>query len=151
MGRVLEELEVVGAAILRGSRCLVALRSQGMAEAGRWEFPGGKVEAGEAPHEALAREVREELGCDVEVGRWIGRGRATTASGRSIRLDVYLAVILDGEPRAREHAELRWVEAEELRRLDWACADVPIADALATYLESNGRRRVNGEDGRSGS
>ena len=135
MGRVLDELRVVGAAILRGSHCLVALRSKDMAEAGRWEFPGGKVEAGEAPEDALAREVREELGCRVSIGPWMGRGRGRTASGRKIRLDVYLAEVVDGEPRASEHAEVRWVGAEELRRLDWARADVPIAPKLAAYLE----------------
>ena len=62
---------VVGAAILDDGRVLAARRTSPAAAAGRWEFPGGKVEAGEAPDEALVREIAEELGCGIEVSSWL--------------------------------------------------------------------------------
>ena len=77
---------VVGAAIVRDGRCLVAKRSPTMRAPGKWEFPGGKVEVGETPHDALVREISEELGVTIEVGALLGRGTATP-----IVLDVYLA------------------------------------------------------------
>jgi len=62
---------VVGAAIIRDGRVLAARRTSPAAAAGRWEFPGGKVEPGETREAALVREVAEELGCRVEVTRWL--------------------------------------------------------------------------------
>lgn len=120
---------VVGAAILRGSTCLVAQRAESMREPGKWEFPGGKVETGETPEEALARELREELGVTVRVGPHAGQGRAG-----AIVLDVYFASVLAGEPVAHEHARLAWLSADELETLDWAEADVPIMRSVAARL-----------------
>ncbi len=123
---------VVGAAILRAGKCLVARRGPQMRAAGKWEFPGGKVEAGETPQRALAREVAEELEVAISVGRWLGSG-----VGKDIVLDVYLAEIEVGEPRAVEHAELRWLGADELSGLDWAAPDVPIVIVLAELLKKD--------------
>ena len=79
-------IHVVGAAIIEKDRCLVARRGPGMALAGYWEFPGGKVEPGESPEVALVREIREEMGIGIEVGNWIGRGESVV-HGRRIVLD----------------------------------------------------------------
>lgn len=126
-------IHVVGAAIVEGGRCLVARRGPGMALAGYWEFPGGKVEAGESPEVALVREIREEMGIGVKVGAWLGRGEAAVGS-RRIVLDVYLATRIDGEPRLNEHSEMRWLEAGEIEGLDWAEADRPILAGLRRIL-----------------
>ncbi len=131
-------LHVVGAAILDGPRCLVAQRGPAMSEAGRWEFPGGKVEAGESPSAALVRELREELGVGIEVGAWLGRGEAIVGS-RKIVLDVFAAARRDGEPRPREHAALRWITAEEVDALAWPEADRPILPILRRVLARGGR------------
>jgi 8-oxo-dGTP pyrophosphatase MutT (NUDIX family) len=84
----LRELRVVGGAWVRGGRVFVARRGPGMSAAGDWEFPGGKVEAGESPEEALARELWEELGITAAVGAWVGQGVEERAALRVV-LDVY--------------------------------------------------------------
>ncbi len=123
------EIHVVGAAIVRSGRCLTAQRGERMALAGKWEFPGGKVEAGEAPADALAREVHEELGLRIAVGPLLGTGR-----DRDVRLDVYLASLLGGELRLLEHAAIRWIAAADIDTLDWAEADRPLLPILRARL-----------------
>ncbi len=126
---------VVGAAIIEGGRVLACERSAPPEVAGRWEFPGGKVEPGEAETDALARECAEELGVRVAVGARVGRD-VRMAHGRSV-LRVYAARLLHGdEPKALEHAELRWLTAAELDSVDWLPADVPIVAALRPLLDT---------------
>jgi 8-oxo-dGTP diphosphatase len=100
---------------------------------GKWEFPGGKVEPGETPESALAREISEELGLVVDVGEQLGSGTARAGS-KSIRLDVYAARIQSGELVLREHAQIRWATASELASFDWAEADVPSVAPVAAWL-----------------
>lgn len=127
-------LWVVGAAIVDDARgrCLVAQRSASMSNPQAWEFPGGKVEAGESPADALTRELQEELGVVAEVGDWIGRGEVLTP--RHIALDVFRCRILAGTPEPREHAALRWVDGNRLQSLSWAAADVPVLSAVQAML-----------------
>ena len=123
---------VVGAALRDDEgRIFAAKRGPGGAMAGRWEFPGGKVERGEEPEEALARELSEELGVSVEVGAFVARGEAPIGGGRTVRLDVYEVRLVSGVIELREHIEGRWLSAEELDALDWADADLPAVDALS--------------------
>ena len=100
---------------------------------GKWEFPGGKVEANERPEEALAREILEELGLSIRVGIMLGRGSATI-NRRVIELEVYAAEISNGIPVPKEHSQIKWVEADELKRYDWAEADIPALDSVRAYL-----------------
>ncbi|MCP3784321.1 (deoxy)nucleoside triphosphate pyrophosphohydrolase [Micromonospora sp. A3M-1-15] len=124
---------VVGAAIIMDGRVLACERSAPPEVAGRWEFPGGKVEPGEIETDALVRECAEELGVRVEVGDRLGRD-VRMAHGRSV-LRVYLARLLHGdEPKALEHSELRWLSAAELDAVPWLPADVPIVAALRPLL-----------------
>jgi 8-oxo-dGTP diphosphatase len=130
-------LHVVGAAILDGDRCLVARRAPHVAAAGFWEFPGGKVEPGEDPRVALAREIFEELGWTIVVGEFLGRGAAVNLRGVRIELDVFLATLEPGQsytPRLLDHDLVRWVAASEIDELTWAAADVPVLDALRQEL-----------------
>jgi 5-oxoprolinase (ATP-hydrolysing) subunit A len=127
------EVHVVGAAIIERGRVLLTRRSLRMSMPGKWEFPGGKVEPDEAPRSALAREIAEELGLEVELGDRIGRGTALH-EGRRIVLEVYAAHRRRGELRLREHEEAGWFAAGELAALDWPEADAPILPALARRL-----------------
>jgi UPF0271 protein len=138
-GRVvaLPEMRVVGAAMVEGGRVYLTRRSARMSMSGKWEFPGGKVESGESPAGALAREVREELGVAIEVGERIGRGTSLQAranGGLRIVLEVFAARRVDGEIRLTQHEEGGWFTAEELATLDWPEADLPILPALAFRL-----------------
>jgi 8-oxo-dGTP diphosphatase len=124
---------IVAAAIIVDGRVLACERSEPPAVAGRWEFPGGKVEPGESDAVALARECVEELAVRVEVGDRVGP-EVPLAHGRAV-LRVYLARLVDDEPpRALEHAAMRWLAADELHHVQWLPADAPVVDALRPYL-----------------
>ncbi|AVT33869.1 DNA mismatch repair protein MutT [Plantactinospora sp. BC1] len=124
---------VVGAAIVVAGRVLACARSHPPEVAGRWEFPGGKVEPGESEVAALIRECAEELGVRVEIGDRVGRD-VRMGHGRSV-LRVYLAELVDGDqPQPLEHSELRWLRPEELDSVPWLPADVPIVAALRPLL-----------------
>jgi mutator protein MutT len=126
-------VRVVGAAIREQGKCLVAQRGPAMTHPGKWEFPGGKVEAGESQAEALTREITEELGLLIEVGARLGIGRAVIG-GKLIELDVYAARTLGGCLSLAEHAQIAWASADELRDFDWAEADLPVLPAVAAWL-----------------
>jgi 8-oxo-dGTP diphosphatase len=101
--------------------------------AGRWEFPGGKVEPGETDEAALARECAEELGVRVEVGARVGPD-VPLAHGRAV-LRVFRVTLLDGDvPRALEHTDMRWLGAGELDSVPWLPADKPIVAELPALL-----------------
>jgi 8-oxo-dGTP diphosphatase len=121
---------VVAALVREGTRVLMSRRRADQPMPGKWEFPGGKVEPGESPTEALAREVREELGCDIEVGR-IFEVVFHVYDEFDLYMLVYAATITSGTPRPVEVAEVIWVEAAQLPALDLLPADYPLARALA--------------------
>jgi 8-oxo-dGTP diphosphatase len=121
---------VVGAAIVRAGRVLAARRTAPPATAGRWEFPGGKVDPGESQEQALVREVHEELGLTVTVGPWL----AGEAPIPPYVLRVALAHAETGEPQAREHDRVRWLGAGELDEVDWLEGDRPFLAELSVLL-----------------
>jgi 8-oxo-dGTP diphosphatase len=129
----LRELRVVGGAWVRGGRVFVARRGPGMSAAGDWEFPGGKVEAGESPEEALARELWEELGITAAVGAWVGQGVEERAALRVV-LDVYRVDAPEPAATLREHDQGRWVSAAELPSVAFGAADVPVVPAVRALL-----------------
>lgn len=131
---------VVAAAIVddvaRPGRLLAARRSRPAEIAGRWEFPGGKVDAGETPEAALHRELCEELGVTVKLGPEVtgpDDGGWFITDRHVMRL--WLATVTGGEPLPLiEHDELRWLGRDELFSVDWLDGDVAIVEALAERL-----------------
>ena len=125
-------IEVVAAAIIRDGRVLAARKAAGPL-AGFWEFPGGKVEPGEAPSEALRREILEELGCSIAVGAVVAATQHRYPFAH-IRLTTRLCQLVAGNPTARVHAELRWLDINEIAGTRWAPADVEAAAMLGGLL-----------------
>ncbi|MCI7305184.1 MAG: (deoxy)nucleoside triphosphate pyrophosphohydrolase [Trueperella sp.] len=119
----------------RGTQILAAQRGPGKNMAGYWEFPGGKVEPGESPQEALAREIREELLTEAEVEQFVGRGIYDYPFGRVV-LDAYFCDLVGPKPQFTEHAQARWLGVEELGDVQWAPADLPILAELRRRLSA---------------
>lgn len=135
---------VVGAAIVREGRVLAARRTTPAAAAGKWEFPGGKVEPGESPEEALAREIAEELGCRIRHGYWLQARELINDTLVLIVAVVELVAVEDGgdgEPEPREHDRITWLSADELDDVDWLEPDRPFLDELRAALPGLGVRR----------
>ncbi|KSW21465.1 (deoxy)nucleoside triphosphate pyrophosphohydrolase [Cellulomonas sp. B6] len=136
---------VVAAAVvddLDDPRLLLAARRATPASlAGRWEFPGGKVEPGETPEEALHRELREELGVRVGLGvELLGPDGGTWRLSDRYVMRLWFAEVVEGEPEPIvEHDELRWLPAGQWHDVPWLDADVPIVDRLVEFVASFGR------------
>lgn len=116
-------IEVVGAIIKDGDRYLVGQRPAHKSQGGLWEFMGGKIEPGETPEQALARECREELNLEIENERIID-SVIHEYPEKTIRLTLIECKPKVGSaPRSNEHQEIRWVTREEMDALDFAPAD----------------------------
>jgi 8-oxo-dGTP diphosphatase len=122
-------LHVAAAVVVNdAAQVLVARRPPDRHQGGLWEFPGGKVEAGETPHAALVRELREELGIGMEKARPLIRVRHSY-SDISVLLDVWRVASFTGEPHGREGQPIAWVAPDELSRRDFPAANRPIVTA----------------------
>jgi 8-oxo-dGTP diphosphatase len=137
------EVLVVGAAVVRHGRVLATRRTHPPEAAGQWEFPGGKVEPGEDPDDAVVREIAEELGCEVRVTGMLA-GAQPVKSGYTLRVAV--AELGDGEPVPHEHDALRWLAPEELDQVAWLAPDLPFLAELRELL-LDGHRLEGGNVG----
>lgn len=129
-------IEVVGAVTIRDDRVLCVQRGPGGSLPGKWEFPGGKIETGESPQEALEREIREELACRITVGEWITTTTYEYDFG-IVRLTTFYCQLVAGTPRLVEHADLSWLAPDELGKLDWAPADIPAVRLIQSRFVAN--------------
>ncbi|AHM73783.1 pyrimidine (deoxy)nucleoside triphosphate diphosphatase [Yersinia hibernica] len=121
-------IDVVAAIIERNGKILLAQRDIHRDQAGLWEFPGGKVEAGESQPQALVRELAEELNIDATVSRYIATHQWDLPQ-RTIRLHAWLVASFSGEPILHCHSALVWLTPEEAYHYPLAPADIPLLDA----------------------
>ncbi|MFD6196961.1 (deoxy)nucleoside triphosphate pyrophosphohydrolase [Mycobacteriaceae bacterium NPDC060252] len=121
---------VVAGAVIDGDKLLIAQRSKPVELAGQWELPGGKVVEGESEPQALARELREELGIEVAVDSRLGEDVVVG----NLVLRAYRARLDGGVPHPHEHLALRWITADELDTVEWVPADGGWIPALRAAL-----------------
>jgi 8-oxo-dGTP diphosphatase len=124
-------VEVVAAVIERGGLILVGQRKPGGRHALKWEFPGGKVELGEASREALVRELREELGIEARIDEEIERYDFSYGAGQVTRLIFFHVTEFSGEPANLDFAQIAWVERTRLLDYDFLEGDVAFVRRLA--------------------
>jgi 8-oxo-dGTP diphosphatase len=127
-------IEVTASIISRDNRVLIAQRPANDRLAGKWEFPGGKIEPGETPEECLKREIREEFDVEIEVLEYFGQSIYTYKNGK-IKLMAYLCKWISGEFTLKVHSRIRWVGYDELDLFDYAPADIPLAEKLKSVSQ----------------
>ncbi len=115
--------------IMDGDQVLVTQRSDWMPHPLKWEFPGGKLQSGEAPERCVVREIREELGINIHARELLPSVRHTY-SDEIIKLIPFVCHWVDGEIRLAEHRDYRWVGLRELDDLDWLEADLEVVGLL---------------------
>ena len=129
---VMVHIDVAAGILWRDGRFLAAQRPPGSIQEGFWEFPGGKVEPGESPAEALIRELQEELGVTVRAPVFWRQAEHAYATpvARHVRLHFFHVRAFTGEPRACEGQALRWVLPREARTVPFLAADLAIVREL---------------------
>ncbi len=132
---MLKTLDVVAAIIEKNGLILLAQRPAHADQPGLWEFPGGKVEAGESQPEALIRELHEELGVDALPVAFVA-SHQREVSGRIIHLHAWHVPEYHGELTAHEHSQLVWVTPEDAFKWALAPADIPLLEAFIALRDA---------------
>jgi len=129
----MKKIEVVAAVIKSGNKYLCCKRGPKGETALKWEFPGGKIELGETHREALHRELKEELSLEVEIDKLL---ITITHQYKTFHLTMHCYVCTAGSTNyyLHEHVEARWLSKEEMSKLDWADADIPVLKKLSNVI-----------------
>lgn len=123
--------QVVAALILKQGKLLVCQRTRHQTMPLKWEFPGGKIEPGEAAEEALRRELEEELGISANIGPLVTTIRHTYSNGAGFELHFFLVQEFNGEIQNRIFRDVRWAPLAELPEIDFLEADIALVKDLA--------------------
>ena len=130
-------LQVTCAIIAHANKILICQRSASMKLPLKWEFPGGKIEAGESKEECLRREIKEELNIDISIERALTMIEHHYPDF-SLRLYPFVCGLQSGEVKALEHAQAIWVAIDQLADYDWAEADLPIVREYIDHAKAIG-------------
>ena len=128
----MKTIRVVAAVIRSENKIFATARGYGEFK-GQWEFPGGKIEAGETPEEALAREIKEELETEIKVGSLIHTIEYDYPTFH-LSMDCFWAEIISGDLVLKEHAAAKWLTKDELDSVEWLPADVTLIDKIKTVV-----------------
>ena len=129
----MKHISVVAAVIIKGGRVFAAQRNGQGEVASKWEFPGGKPEPGESHQTALARELREELCIESDIGEFLMTVQHQYQSF-ALTMHCYLVTITATTIQLTEHVDSRWLSVDELDSLDWAAADRPVVEKVRGML-----------------
>ena len=124
----MKTIRVVAAVIRKGNRIFATQRGYGEFKDG-WEFPGGKIEPGETPQEALVREIREELETEIRVGDLIDTIEYDYPTFH-LSMDCFWCEIVEGSLELKEHEAAKWLDRESLYTVDWLPADVGLVERI---------------------
>ena len=125
---MMKTVRVVAAVIRKDNKIFATQRGYGEFKDG-WEFPGGKIEEGETPEQALAREIREELNTEIQVGKLIDTIEYDYPKFH-LSMDCFWCEIMQGGLELKEHEAARWLSKEELYSVDWLPADVGVVERV---------------------
>ncbi len=123
-------INVVAAAIEKDGKFFCAQRPEGKSLGGFWEFPGGKLETGESPEQALIREIKEELNSEIEIVTYINEASYDYDFG-TVVMKTYHAKLISGNLELLEHQNSTWLAPNELDTLNWAPVDQPAVELLS--------------------
>ena len=131
----METIHVAAAIIENNNKEILAAKRSDVSEGPAWEFPGGKVEDGETPEEALRREIDEELGCALQLVLPFDTAEHDYPDFH-LSMDVFVVTLAPGNaPETREHSELRWVNKDQLTEVEWLPADHEVALKLGMFWD----------------
>ena len=128
----MKTVRVVASAIRKDNKIFATQRGYGEFKDG-WEFPGGKIEEGETPEQALTREIKEELDTEIQVGKLIDTIEYDYPKFH-LSMDCFWCEIMQGGLELKEHEAARWLSKEELYSVDWLPADVGVVEKIKKEL-----------------
>lgn len=131
----MKTIKVVAAIILHKGRVFATQRGYGAFKDG-WEFPGGKIEPGETPQEALTREIKEELDVEIEVNDFLETVEYDYPEFH-LSMDCFFCGIKSGEMVLKEHEAAKWLTEDTLDSVDWLPADKGLIDGIRRYIRKN--------------
>ena len=132
MKKIMKRIEVVAAVIVRDGEVLATRRGYGEWQ-GWWEFPGGKMEAGESPQDALRREIREELDAEIEVGRLLETVEWDYPSFH-LTMHCFICTLVSGSMNLNEHEAAAWLTKENIGSVKWLPADEGLTEKIRQIL-----------------
>lgn len=135
MSEVRKVIKVVAAVITDAAGLVLAVKCPEHKHGGGWEFPGGKIEPGETPQAATVREIREELGVQIQVGELLHTVEWDYPAFH-LSMQCFAAQITGGSLQLREHTDFRWLDAATLHTVDWLPADVDLLPHVERLLTS---------------
>ena len=136
----MDYIEVAAAIIRDKDKVLITRRALNENFGGGWEFPGGKIEAGETAEKCIEREIKEELGLLVAAGNFC-ESVNHSYDNINIKLSAYFCKILEGEIKLSVHDKYKWVEVEDLLKYNLLPADIPIAKKIKRVTKENCKKR----------